>query len=128
MNQIAEEMDLSKSRLYGLILPLPSERACPECQAELTFPNRTAMEKGFVSCLECGFEGEAPEDGSVSARAAAPKKPTTAPKKRATAPQVRTASGPAPVGRRPSSTRVLWGAALLGVAAGLYLATRHRRS
>lgn len=120
VNQIAEEMDLSKSRLYGLVRPLPAASACPECQGELRFPNRTAMEKGFVSCSECEFEGAVPEEGSVTARAAAPKAQKAS--------KTRAASEPAPAGRRLSSQRVLWGSALLGLAAGLYLASRQRRS
>ena len=62
VNQIAADMDLSKSRLYGLVRPLPSGSPCPQCQAELLFPNRTAMEKGLVSCGECGFEGSTPDE------------------------------------------------------------------
>ena len=47
VNQIAEEMDLSKSGLYALIRPLPAERTCPECGEGLVFPNRTAEHKAI---------------------------------------------------------------------------------
>ena len=119
VNQIAEQMDLSKSRLYSLVQPLSAGNACPECQAELFFPNRTAMEKRFVSCAECDFEGTLdgiPEgDGKVASPAAPDAKPT----RQSTMRAIRTGAG---------SKRVLWGSALLGAAAGLYLAIRHRRS
>ena len=105
VNQIAEDMELSKSRLYGLVRPLPAGSLCPQCQAELLFPNRTAKEKGFLSCPKCGVA-----------------QPATA------APESAPDKAPAAGGRRLSSKRVLWGSALLGVAAGLYLAIRQRRS
>lgn len=119
VNQIAEQMDLSKSRLYGLVQPLSAGNSCPECQADLFFPNRTAMEKRFVSCAECDFEGvldDIPVGDEKAASTAVPDG-TTAPS--STMRAIRTGAG---------SKRVLWGSALLGVAAGLYLAIRHRRS
>ena len=139
VNQIAEEMDLSKSRLYGLVQPLPVGSPCPECQAELLFPNRTAKEKGFVSCSECGFEGVADEGtlehGKTTAKTRSRTKsgstraknttngqapaPTSNADQQSTSPTTRARSG---------SRRVLWGSALLGVAAGLYIAIRQRRS
>ncbi len=117
VNQIAEEMDLSKSRLYGLVEPLPAGSPCPECQTELLFPNRTAMEKGFVSCPDCGFESKSATNG----QAAGPTPPDPQPEA-----DQDTAS--APERQRLGSKRVLWGSALLGVAAGLYIAIRQRRS
>jgi hypothetical protein len=115
VNQIAEEMDLSKSRLYSLVQPHPAESPCPECQSDLVFPNRTAMQKGFVSCGSCSFEGEA--DGALT--------PAGTPAG-SEEPETRTSRVPARTG--PGAKRVLWGSALLGVAAGLYLAIRQRRS
>jgi len=118
VNQIAEEMDLSKSRLYGLVQPQPAGSPCPECQAELLFPNRTAVEKGFVSCPECSFEGVADEVLAENGKTDA-KKPRTV----TTEPDTTSA----PARSRSGSKRVLWGSALLGVAAGLYIAIRQRR-
>jgi len=124
VNQIAEEMDLSKSRLYGLVQPLPAGKPCPECQSDLVFPNRTAMEKGFVSCGSCSFEGEAdgaPADAKREATRRKPPDPARSeePARQTTRVPARTGSG---------AKRVLWGSALLGVAAGLYIAMRQRRS
>ncbi len=135
VNQIVEEMDLSKSRLYGLVRPLPAGSPCPQCQAELFFPNRTAMEKGFVSCPECGFEGTAPGEATSKAGPASTAgngQAATRPRRAVQPPTAASEPGPdkapAPAGRRLSSKRVLWGSALLGAAAGLYLAMRQRRS
>lgn len=58
VNQIAERLDISKGTLYGLIRPLPSEVLCPQCQEEMVYPNRTALEKGFLVCPGCAFEEE----------------------------------------------------------------------
>ena len=50
VNQIAEELDLSKGMLYGLIRPRPAGLACPECAEELVYPNRTAKERCLLAC------------------------------------------------------------------------------
>ena len=42
VNQIADELDLSKGALYGLIRPLPAGVGCPLCGDEVVSPNRTA--------------------------------------------------------------------------------------
>ena len=57
VNQIAEELDLSKGALYGMIRPLPAAMGCPACGGEVVHPNRTAKERGSVDCPACGWEG-----------------------------------------------------------------------
>ncbi len=109
VNQIVDEMELSKSRLYALIQPLPAGRSCPGCGEGLVFPHRTAMEKGFLSCPACGFEAD---------RASLPE---------AVVPHSDDHTAVESRGRR-GSRRILWASALLGIAAGLYVATRRRRS
>lgn len=58
VNDIAERLDLSKGTLYGLIRPRASGLDCPDCGTELEYPNRTAREKGFLTCPSCGLEEE----------------------------------------------------------------------
>lgn len=58
VNDLAERLDLSKGALYGLIQPLGADVACPECGAEMEYANRTARDKGFVTCGACGMEEE----------------------------------------------------------------------
>ena len=58
VNQIAEELDLSKGALYEMIRPLPADLACPLCGAEAVHPNRTAHERGLIVCPACGWEGD----------------------------------------------------------------------
>jgi hypothetical protein len=57
VNQIADELDLSKGALYETIRPLPAGMACPECGLEVVHPNRTARDRGRVDCGACGWEG-----------------------------------------------------------------------
>jgi len=61
VNQIAEKLDLSKGALYEMIRPLPAELACPRCGAEAVHPNRTALERGLIACLSCGWDGSETE-------------------------------------------------------------------
>jgi len=58
VNQIADELDLSKGVLYGLIRPRPTGLACPECGQEVMYPNRTAKDRRVVACASCGWEGD----------------------------------------------------------------------
>jgi predicted RNA-binding Zn-ribbon protein involved in translation (DUF1610 family) len=106
VNQIAEEMGLSKSSLYGMIEQLHSGLACPECSSELVFPNRTARDRKLVNCPACGFEGSADEATEPAGAGGAVEKrhaPTAA------------------------TTRVVAGTALLGLAAGIVIGAAFRR-
>jgi hypothetical protein len=101
VNQIADELDLSKGALYGLIRPLPAGLACPTCQEEVVYPNRTARDRGLYDCPACGWSGP----GAVA---------------------VTTDAGggvglESPVGAWPGGSRAFWGSALLGSAAVLAL-------
>lgn len=53
VNSIAEDLGLSKGRLYDLIRPLASGLPCPNCQSDLVFRNRTARDRGDAVCLVC---------------------------------------------------------------------------
>jgi len=121
VNRIAEELDVSKGTLYGIIQPLRSGLPCPECGAELEYPNRTARDRGFLACPACGLEEEAelvreawrerPEvAGSVSDVDGRPERSARA-----------TSDFADPAGR------ALMGAALVGVAAALLLILWARR-
>lgn len=56
VNQIADELELSKSSLYALIRPLASGLPCPRCSAEMEYANRTARDRGYLTCPECDLE------------------------------------------------------------------------
>jgi len=117
VNQIADRLGISKGRLYEVIRPLPSGLPCPRCGEEMVFPNRTAREKGFLTCSACGLEEEESEVRSAWSESAG-----------------RTGGGALVVPpeamkrarREPSSertTRIVAGTALLGIAAGIAVAT-----
>lgn len=105
VNDIADDLDLSKGSLYALIEPRGSSLACPDCGSELEYPNRTARERGFLTCGSCGLE----EEEEV----------------------IRALAGDgAPVGGSLSDAdrhRILWATALLGAAAGIMIARWIRR-
>ena len=111
VNQIAEELDLSKGTLYGMIEPLATKLSCPECGAGAVYLNRTAEQRGNLACPECAWEGSADEAESLGGDASV------------TLPPVEEAELEAPpeaaVDRGRS--RFLLGGALVGAAAGVAL-------
>jgi len=115
VNQIAEELDLSKGTLYGLIRPRPTGLACPSCSEELVYPNRTARERAMVACTICGWEGAEEDvdvfDGAGGGGLAEPEESAL------------DSATPAFSGR----SRTILGGALLGAAAGLALVLWARR-
>ncbi len=117
VNQIAEQLDLSKGALYGMIQPLPGGLGCPVCGEEVVFANRTARERGVLSCAQCAWKGDKDETAALGGDEA-----VTLP--------VYTAEDevivPTPVDR--SRARTFAGGALLGAAVGLALVLWTRRA
>ena len=73
VNSIADDLGLSKGRLYDLIRPLGSGQDCSNCQSELVFTNRTAQERDEPICPVCDAAGvPAATVGAVSARTGEP--------------------------------------------------------
>lgn len=112
VNQIAEELDLSKSALYGVIHPLPAALGCPLCQNEVVFANRTARQRRRVSCPICTWEGMEDE---------------TVPEVGGDDELVDEVAPPPPSSIDRRVGRVALGGALLGAAAGLALVLWVRR-
>lgn len=119
VNQIAEELGLSKGVLYGLIRPWPAAFVCPVCSADLVYTNRTALDRGLVECPACGWEGDEDEADPAETRSSD------------------MAEGDEPdvtegVGRLREALETTWGrtalgGALLGAAAGLAFVIWNRR-
>lgn len=119
VNQIADELDLSKGVLYGLIRPRPSGMACPDCGQEAVYPNRTAKERRVVACVSCGWEGdEVDADHSGGEGAVVLPVEGDLDEDEVVMPPIRLSS---------SRQRVLLGGILLGAAAGLALVIWARR-
>ncbi len=110
VNRLAEELDLSKGALYDMIEPYPAGIPCPHGDGEMRYANRTARDRGFVACDQCGFEDEeihlvGDQDG-FPAETDQPRGQTTA---------------------NGTSTGRLVGSALVGVAVGVLIAGLVRR-
>jgi len=61
VNQIADDLELSKGALYGIIEPEATGLACPLCGDEVVYANRTAKEKGMLDCPSCEWDGDTDE-------------------------------------------------------------------
>lgn len=128
VNQLARELDLSKGALYEIIAPLPADLACPHGDGEMSYPNRTARERGFVSCAACGFEdveervrGYLEEEDRTPALEPATADPGLPPARMRTEPDTRTS----PPARTLEKLMVV--SALAGVAIGLLLGSLLKR-
>ena len=112
VNQIADDLNLSKGALYAMIVAEPAGVGCPMCGEEVVYANRTAKERGRLDCPTCEWDGTAAE-----ARDEPDEEPTAV-------------SPPAPP-RVAAAThdrkRTLAGGALLGAAVGLALVLWARR-
>jgi hypothetical protein len=53
VNSIAEDLGLSKGRLYDLIQPLRSGGHCDICNSDLVFDNRTSRDRDEPTCPSC---------------------------------------------------------------------------
>lgn len=112
VNQIAEDMDLSKGALYGMIQAQPTGLGCPLCGAEVVFANRTAKDRGRLDCHTCEWDGSVDETVGYAADSDEEEAlPDTLP--------------PPPLVRTRMHT--VAGGALLGAAVGLALVLWARR-
>lgn len=119
VNQIADDLDLSKGVLYGVIRPRPAGLGCPECGEEVVWANRTAKDRGVVSCPTCGWEGDEMDAGAAGGDGGVVLPYTEAGDED-------DVSVP-PILLSPSRDRIVLGGALLGAAAGLALVLWARR-
>lgn len=135
VNQIGEELGLSKGALYGILRPLLAGLPCIKCGEEMAYPNRTARDKGFVACSSCGCE-ELEEvvqthwqDAAELEAAGVPvDTPTSLSKASETDPvkeELRALDRP--FCDRTFGTKTLAGTALLGVAAGIVIGSLIRK-
>lgn len=129
VNQIADDLELSKGALYGIIEPESSGLGCPLCGDEVVYSNRTAKEREVLDCPTCDWDGN-PEEAAVHHESAhrSPSErtgvalPTSDDDEAPVGTSSRDAPArvPPPAGSRvPMST--IAGGALLGAAAGLAL-------
>lgn len=105
VNEIAEQLDLSKSALYQLIEGLDADQSCDDCSGPLEYANRTARDKGVLRCPSCGTDAAPPKAVKPARRS---KRSVATPAARAVDPV--------------ADRQALLGAALLGTAAVMLLA------
>ena len=115
VNQIADEMDVSKGMLYELIHPQPVGSACPVCDQELVYANRTARERALLACSHCGWEGDE-EEADLGVGDASVVLPEISEGEEAVVPD-----------EDPGRRRAIVGGALLGAAVGLAFVLWSRR-
>ena len=132
VNKIGEGMGLSKGVLYGLIEPYPAGLPCPGCGEEMVFPNRTARDKGFLACPECGMEEEEAAvqeywEGEGETDGLAFPNPKALAHRAGAAVQKAVGDGRDRVANMTPRGRILAGTALLGIAAGLILGNYVRK-
>jgi len=118
VNGIAEELDLSKGALYGIIQGEPAGFDCPLCGDEVLYMNRTAKDRGQVDCPTCNWDGSAEESTGYDASSGDSDHGESAD-------EVAVMTPPAPL--VTARARTIVGGALLGAAAGLALVLWVRR-
>ncbi|MBI4537982.1 MAG: hypothetical protein HY704_00560 [Gemmatimonadetes bacterium] len=127
VNQIADALGISKGALYTLLDVMPAGAGCPRCGRELGYPNRTAREKGFVTCVACGFEEDLQilaADAGGGPEAAQPAGATAGEEGEGALAQPGAPAAPAAAQGAPGlpvGTASLAGAALVGLAVGVLL-------
>ena len=122
--QLAEELGVSRSKLYAMIEPLEIGRPCEACDGSLVFGSRTDRDAGRARCSECGAAIELPEAEEIQSAEAQPAQ--TAPSSRNQRPPTTQTEG----GAEPptyTGTRELWVSAAAGLAIGLLAAAWLRR-
>ena len=118
VNEIAEKMDLSKGALYAMIQPMDADTPCPECASRMEFSNRTARDKGVLTCPGCELEEDAE---LVTALGLDPVDAVPPPPRSAYQPSA------SPGAANTVSVRTLVASTLLGLAAGLALGQMGRK-
>lgn len=122
VNQIAEDLGVSKGSLYGMVRALPAGVPCPGCGEEMGYAHRTAQEKGTVVCPECELEEqEATVRAEWHAMAESEGGVVVTPPSGA----VRGSAMPG-LDEEGYSVRVVLGSALLGLAAGIAIGSLGR--
>ena len=111
VNQIADDLDLSKGALYAMVEPLAAGLGCPLCGAEVVFSNRTAKDRRRLDCPTCDWDGTPDETGDLEE----------------VEDEVAVAVPPPPLTVVNDRFRTVMGGALLGAAVGLALVLWARR-
>lgn len=124
VNQIAEDLGVSKGTLYDVVESRSSGVRCPACDGETVYPNRTARDRGEATCTACGLETEVTGAGSVAVGSPGSRAGARLAELKDRLPRPDWSMGEG----REALTRLVAGTALLGVAAGILMAKVFRKS
>ena len=61
IEEIVEDLGVSRNYLYSSIEPVPAGSLCPMCTGMLVFTNRSSRASGTGTCESCGMESEVAE-------------------------------------------------------------------
>lgn len=64
VEEIIDDVGVSRSSLYAAIEPVPADLVCTHCDERMVYVNRTARERGHALCPGCGREAEADGDAA----------------------------------------------------------------
>lgn len=112
VNQIADDLNLSKGALYSVIEPHRADAECPLCGMAAGYPNRTAKEHNRLKCLRCDWDSSSDDTSSYASDEEDASTSTPLGDPSSTVP-------PPPV--TPTPRVSIMGGALLGAAIGLAL-------
>jgi hypothetical protein len=56
VEKIGRQLGLSRKAMYSSVRPVPAGGACPHCEEELVFTNRTARAAGDAYCPGCEMQ------------------------------------------------------------------------
>ena len=62
IDEVVEQLGISRNALYASILPIPAGGPCEECGGSLVFTNRTNRSRGIATCADCSLEVELPDE------------------------------------------------------------------
>lgn len=58
VDDIVDQLGISRSALYSSVRPSPAGANCPQCGERLVFTNRSSRTAGVGTCTACGAEAE----------------------------------------------------------------------
>ena len=126
VNQIAEDLDLSKGALYGILEPEPVGLGCPLCGDEVGWANRTAKQRESLTCGTCEWDGS-PDEAGERPDTPVPSRDASDTDEADEAPHLPATLPPPPVTVATPSMGTIAGGALIGAAVGLALVMWARR-
>lgn len=68
VDEIVDDLGISRSSLYTALEPIPAGLMCTDCRVRMVYSNRTARERRTAVCPACGRESEAGEFSSEVGR------------------------------------------------------------